>query len=81
MKYLIAMLFLFSTLAPAQSFWVDYKQDKYADEVEKAKIDYRRAIKECNAMPAYEKAACRTRNEAMWRDVQKGLKKQHLGKT
>ncbi len=81
MKYLMAVLFLFSTLATAQSFWIDYKQDKLFDDLEKAKIDYRRAIKECNAMPAYEKAACRKRSETMWKDVQKGIKAQGSAKT
>ena len=53
-------------------------QEKYADDVEKAKIDYRRALKECRAMPPYDRAACQKRVEQTWQDVQKGLKAQHL---
>jgi len=73
MKRLILLLCLIAVPAFATP------QEKYADEVEKAKIDYRRALKECKVMAPKEKAACQKRSEQMWQDVQKGLKAQHLG--
>lgn len=54
-------------------------QEKYADEVAKAKVDYNRAVRECKAMPVKEKVACQKRVERTWQDVQKGLRAQHMG--
>lgn len=54
-------------------------QEKYADEVAKAKVDYNRALKECYAMKPNDRADCILRTQKMWNDVQKGLRAQHMG--
>ncbi len=63
----------------AASAFAATSKDAYDDAMAKAQIDYKRAQKECKAMPEKERFACMKRTEQMWQEVHNGLKKQHLG--